>query len=270
MRAFHCSARCRPSQVAVKQQRIPSWGVSKMSPVGVVADDRQHVSLVAESGSHGAGAATYASKLPDNSALAASTTEQKQQIISDAIRGIPDFPKPGILFWDVTTLLLNPQAFQLAIDLLVERYRDQKIDVVAGMVKVAAWGSRCWGLGFCNSLFWHMSQWPWGLLHCLPSVPINRCLLEVVKHAGQPSCTAFPGMTNSSQVCRCIIHQSSIRCDLACGVQASRLAGLSLAPHWLWHLAVPSCPSGNLASCQVCISSSISSSRGSKGCDGSM
>jgi adenine phosphoribosyltransferase len=103
-----------------------------MAPVGVVADDRQHVSLVADSGSHGAGAATFASKLPDNAALAVLTTEQKQQLISDAIRGIPDFPKPGILFWDVTTLLLNPQAFQLAIDLLVERYKEQNIDVVAG------------------------------------------------------------------------------------------------------------------------------------------
>eukprot|EP00775_Hariotina_reticulata_P007239 gene7239-7452_t len=60
------------------------------------------------------------------------TLQQKQQIISDSIRGIPDFPKPGILFWDVTTLLLSPQAFQYVIDLLVERYKDQRIDAVAG------------------------------------------------------------------------------------------------------------------------------------------
>ena len=38
----------------------------------------------------------------------------------------------GILFWDVTTIFLNPTAFQYTIDLLVEQYRDQKIDVVAG------------------------------------------------------------------------------------------------------------------------------------------
>lgn len=78
-------------------------------------------------------AATTASKwLKDKQALAALSTEQKQKLITDSIRGIPDFPKPGILFWDVTTLLLNPQAFHLVTDLLVERYQDQHIDVVAG------------------------------------------------------------------------------------------------------------------------------------------
>lgn len=59
-------------------------------------------------------------------------TDNRTQIIKDSIRGIPDFPKPGILFWDVTTLLLHPQAFQHTIDLFVERYKDQNIDVVAG------------------------------------------------------------------------------------------------------------------------------------------
>jgi hypothetical protein len=63
---------------------------------------------------------------------AAVSVEERQRIISDSIRGIPDFPKPGILFWDVTTLMLNPTAFQLTIDALCERYKDQKVDVVAG------------------------------------------------------------------------------------------------------------------------------------------
>lgn len=36
------------------------------------------------------------------------------------------------MFQDVTTVLLNPDAFQHSIDLLVERYRDMKVDVVAG------------------------------------------------------------------------------------------------------------------------------------------
>ncbi|KAL9313067.1 hypothetical protein ACSQ67_018519 [Phaseolus vulgaris] len=54
--------------------------------------------------------------------------------ISSAIRVIPDFPKPGILFQDITTLLLDPKAFKDTIDLFVERYRDQNINVVAGEV----------------------------------------------------------------------------------------------------------------------------------------
>lgn len=47
------------------------------------------------------------------------------------IRDVPDFPKPGILFKDITTLLEDGEAFHHAIDLLGDRYRTEKIDVVA-------------------------------------------------------------------------------------------------------------------------------------------
>ncbi|KAL8250722.1 hypothetical protein R6Q59_034415 [Mikania micrantha] len=53
--------------------------------------------------------------------------------ISSSIRVIPDFPKPGILFQDITTLLLDPVAFKDTIDLFVERYTDKQISVVAGV-----------------------------------------------------------------------------------------------------------------------------------------
>ena len=49
------------------------------------------------------------------------------------IREIPDFPKPGILFYDITTLLRDPAGFREAIDLMLEPYRGEKIDVVVGM-----------------------------------------------------------------------------------------------------------------------------------------
>jgi adenine phosphoribosyltransferase len=49
------------------------------------------------------------------------------------IREIPDFPKPGILFYDITTLLKDPDAYREAISLMLEPYRGQKIDVVVGM-----------------------------------------------------------------------------------------------------------------------------------------
>lgn len=58
--------------------------------------------------------------------------EEKRDAISDAIRVIPDFPKKGILFQDVTTILLDPLAFQYCVDLLVDHYKSQKIDVIAG------------------------------------------------------------------------------------------------------------------------------------------
>lgn len=53
--------------------------------------------------------------------------------ISSSIRAIPDFPKKGIMFRDVTTLLLDHQAFKDSIDIFVERYQGRKIDVVAGI-----------------------------------------------------------------------------------------------------------------------------------------
>ena len=51
--------------------------------------------------------------------------------LSDYIRDIPDFPKPGILFKDITPLLGNPAAFRRAVDLLCEPFRDRPIDAIA-------------------------------------------------------------------------------------------------------------------------------------------
>ena len=51
--------------------------------------------------------------------------------LSDYIRSIPDFPKPGILFRDITTLLAHPPAFHEAIRQLVERIGDMQIDAIA-------------------------------------------------------------------------------------------------------------------------------------------
>ncbi|HZL32411.1 MAG TPA: adenine phosphoribosyltransferase [Verrucomicrobiae bacterium] len=49
------------------------------------------------------------------------------------IREIPDFPKPGILFYDITTLLKDPAAYLESIDLMLEPWRDDKVDLVVGM-----------------------------------------------------------------------------------------------------------------------------------------
>ncbi|MEM8604762.1 MAG: adenine phosphoribosyltransferase [Cyanobacteria bacterium P01_H01_bin.121] len=49
------------------------------------------------------------------------------------IRDIPDFPKPGIMFRDLTTLLQNPEGWRYTIDTLVERTADLKPDVVLGI-----------------------------------------------------------------------------------------------------------------------------------------
>src|SRR5580658_4148303 len=51
----------------------------------------------------------------------------------DAIRHIPDYPKPGILFHDITTLLGNPRAFRRAVDEMVQPFAGQRLDKVAGI-----------------------------------------------------------------------------------------------------------------------------------------
>ncbi|MED6106873.1 hypothetical protein PIB30_008568 [Stylosanthes scabra] len=53
--------------------------------------------------------------------------------IKTKIRVVPHFPKSGIMFQDITTLLLDPKAFKDTIDLFVERYKGKNINVVAGI-----------------------------------------------------------------------------------------------------------------------------------------
>jgi len=49
------------------------------------------------------------------------------------IREVPDFPKPGILFYDITTLLKEPEGLRGVIDALKEHYKDAHVDTVVGM-----------------------------------------------------------------------------------------------------------------------------------------
>src|SRR3989344_5130901 len=53
--------------------------------------------------------------------------------LKSVIRTIPDWPKPGIMFRDVTTLLKDANAFCYVVDKLCERYKDMGIDLVAGI-----------------------------------------------------------------------------------------------------------------------------------------
>ncbi|PWZ25447.1 Adenine phosphoribosyltransferase 2 [Zea mays] len=66
-------------------------------------------------------------------AAPAAAADPRLQGISDAIRVVPHFPKQGIMFNDITTLLLRPRVFKDAVDLFVERYRGMGIDAVAGI-----------------------------------------------------------------------------------------------------------------------------------------
>ena len=60
-------------------------------------------------------------------------TQTTVDFLRDSIRSIPDYPKPGIMFRDITTLLGNARAFRRAVDELVQPFAGSKIDQVAGM-----------------------------------------------------------------------------------------------------------------------------------------
>ena len=55
------------------------------------------------------------------------------ELLDKTVRRVPDFPKPGILFYDITGVLVNPEALKFCIDKMVEIYKDAKIDAVAGV-----------------------------------------------------------------------------------------------------------------------------------------
>lgn len=60
-------------------------------------------------------------------------TPEARTTIESAIRTIPDFPKPGIQFKDITTLLGNPEAFKTLMEHLEARYCKYRLDYVAGI-----------------------------------------------------------------------------------------------------------------------------------------
>src|SRR5512138_2721480 len=53
--------------------------------------------------------------------------------LDDAIRKIPDFPKPGILFYDITSVLANPDAFRYCVEAAVKLYKGERLDAIAAV-----------------------------------------------------------------------------------------------------------------------------------------
>ncbi len=58
--------------------------------------------------------------------------QDQQSLIAKSIKSIPDYPKPGILFRDVTSLMEDPEAYQATIAILVEKYQGQGITKIVG------------------------------------------------------------------------------------------------------------------------------------------
>ena len=60
-------------------------------------------------------------------------SNEDREIILNSIRDIPDFPKKGIIFKDITTLLNNPEAFKTLMNHLEDRYKEYNLDYIAGI-----------------------------------------------------------------------------------------------------------------------------------------
>jgi len=60
-------------------------------------------------------------------------SDEEKAVILDSIRDIPDFPKPGIIFKDITTLLNNAKAYQTLMGFLEKRYEGYGLDYIAGI-----------------------------------------------------------------------------------------------------------------------------------------
>ena len=60
-------------------------------------------------------------------------SNQDKQFLLKTIRDVPNYPKPGIMFKDITTLINNPVAFKLIIDHLALRYKEFDLDYIAGI-----------------------------------------------------------------------------------------------------------------------------------------
>ncbi len=58
---------------------------------------------------------------------------ENSQALASVIRSVPDFPKKGIVFRDITTLLKDKEAYRQYIDIVYERYKGQHIDKVVGI-----------------------------------------------------------------------------------------------------------------------------------------
>lgn len=60
-------------------------------------------------------------------------TQKASDLIKQRLRDVPDFPKPGILFKDITPLLADPSAFNLALDSTAAHFDSVKLDAIVGI-----------------------------------------------------------------------------------------------------------------------------------------
>src|SRR5271156_4708693 len=97
------------------------------------------------------------------------------------IREVPDWPKKGILFYDLTTLVKDPGGLRAVVDALADHHSTSKIDVVAGIEArgfiLAPWGGKHRGTGF--SPIRKPKKLPWKTAQCTYDLEYGTDTLEI-------------------------------------------------------------------------------------------
>ena len=104
------------------------------------------------------------------------------------IRNIPDFPKKGILFRDITTLLSNKDRFREVVDVLYERYKDKNIDAVAAIDSrgFIFGGALAYKLGTAMTIVRKKGKLPYKTLKATYSLEYGEDTLEIHEDAFKP------------------------------------------------------------------------------------
>lgn len=105
----------------------------------------------------------------------------KDSLLDAAIRKIPDFPKKGILFYDITGILMNPRIFHYCLDTLAGLYKNEKIDAVAaiesrGFIFAAPFADR---LGIPLILIRKKGKLPGAVYSCSYALEYGEATIEV-------------------------------------------------------------------------------------------
>jgi len=112
----------------------------------------------------------------------------KKFSLESSIRSIPDFPKPGILFRDITTLLQDRKAFKESIDLLIKKYKGKKIDKVVAVEArgFVVGGAVARGIGAGVVLVRKKGKLPWKTDSVTYSLEYGTDTLEMHQDAVNP------------------------------------------------------------------------------------
>jgi len=108
--------------------------------------------------------------------------------LKKSIREVPDFPKPGILFYDVSTLFRNREAFAAVVSRLIERFRGDRIDAIAGIEArgfVLA-GAMAYALGTAVIMVRKPGKLPWRTASERYTLEYGEAVLEIHQDAVEP------------------------------------------------------------------------------------